>query len=103
MLMITGFILVIIAIALWWSGLFAVLSGIGLLARRALGLPVRGIETWILSFWSGWVFAILILQLWHLWLKIDAWAFACILVLGIGGLLWNRRDVWPVMRACLSQ
>jgi hypothetical protein len=99
----TEFIAVIISIAVWWCGLFAVLSGLGLLGRRAFGLPVQNAETWILSFWSGWAFAILILQIWHLWLKIDVWAFAVIVALGTGGLLWNRGDLWPVMRAGLRQ
>jgi hypothetical protein len=72
--MMIEFIAVIISIAVWWFGLFAVLSGLGLLGRRAFGLPVQSAETWILSFWSGWGFVILILQLWHLWLKIDVWA-----------------------------
>ena len=101
--MMTEFIAVIISIAVWWCGLFAVLSGLGLLGRRAFGLPVQSAETWILSFWSGWAFAILILQIWHLWLKIDVWAFAVIVALGIVGLLWNRRDLWQVMRAGLRQ
>jgi hypothetical protein len=100
-LMLTEFIGVIISIAVWWCGLFAVLSGLGLLGCRAFGLPVQSAEAWLLSFWSGWVFAILILQLWHLWLKIDIWAFAAILALGTRGLLWNRRELWHLMRACL--
>ena len=99
----TEFIAVIISIAVWWCGLFAVLSGLGLLGRRAFGLPVQSAETWILSFWSGWAFAILILQIWHLWLKIDVWAFAVIVALGTAGLLWNKRDLWQVMRAGLMQ
>jgi hypothetical protein len=99
--MIADFVAVIILIAVWWYGLFAVLSGIGLLGRRAFGLLVQGAETWVLSFWSGWIFAILILQLWHLCLKIDVWAFAFIVTLGTVGLLWNRRDLWQVIRACL--
>ena len=101
--MMTEFIAVIISIAVWWFGLFAVLSGLGLLGRRAFGLPVQSAETWILSFWSGWAFAILILQIWHLWLKIDVWAFAVIIALGTGGLLWNRRDLSQVMRVGLRQ
>ena len=97
------FIAVIILIVVWWCGLFAVFSGLGLLGRRAFGLSVQSAEAWILSFWTGWAFATLILQLWHLWLKIDVWALAIILALGIGGLLWNRSDVWQMTRACLSQ
>jgi hypothetical protein len=99
--MVLEFIAVIVSIAVWWCGLFAVLSGLGLLSCRAFGLPVQSAETWMLSFWSGWAFAILILQIWHLWLRIDLWAFAVILALGTGGLLWNRRDLWHVMRAGL--
>jgi hypothetical protein len=99
-LMIIEFIAVIMLIVVWWCGLFAALSGLGLLGRRAFGLPVQSAEAWILSFWSGWVFTILILQFWHLCLKIDVWAFAFILALGSGGLLWNRKDLWQVMRAC---
>jgi hypothetical protein len=100
--MMVAFIAVIISIVVWWCGLFAVFSGLGFLGRRAFRLPVQSAEAWILSFWTGWVFTILILQIWHLWLKIDVWAFAVIVALGTGGLLWNRRAVWPAMRASFT-
>ena len=93
------FVAVTFLIALWWLGLFAVLSGLGLLVRRAFGLPISGVRTWILSFWSGWVCAVLILQFWHLWLKIDGWTFALIVTMGTAGLLWNRSDLWQLVRA----
>jgi len=101
--MMIEFIAVIISIVVWWCGLFAVFSGLGLLVRRAFGSPVHSAEAWILSFWTGWAFVILILQIWHLWLKIDVWAFAVIVALGTGGLLWHRRDLWPATRAGLRQ
>jgi hypothetical protein len=99
--MLTDFFAVITFIAVWWFGLFAVFSGIGLLIRRAFGLRVQGAPTWIFSFWVGWIFAILILQIWHLWFKIDGWALVFIATIGIVGLLWNRRDLWRVMQECL--
>ena len=77
----TDFVAVIVQIVLWLPELFAVLSGLGLLVRRVLGLPIYGVMTWLLCFWSGWVCAILILQCWHLWLKIDGRAFALIVIL----------------------
>jgi hypothetical protein len=101
--MMLEFIAVMIFIVVWWCGLFAVLSGLGILGRRALGLPVDSAEAWILSFWSGWAFTILILQIWHLWLKIDIWAFATIVAAGTGSLLWNRGHLWPAIRSGLRQ
>jgi len=101
--MVKDLLSITVLITIWWGALFVIFSGLGLLVRRSFGLRVRGTATWLRSFWMGWAVAILILQLWHLWFKIDGWALVFVSVLGGAGLIWNRRELWPLARRCFGK
>lgn len=88
----------ILIILSWWFGLFWLFSGMGLLLRRALGLRCQGVEPLLLSFWLGWVGALGLLQIWHFWLKVDGRALLLLGGVGAAGLVWNRHDLWDLLR-----
>jgi hypothetical protein len=81
------------SVLLTWTLLFAVFVGMGLLVRRAFGLRPRGPAHCLDSFWIGWVAFLLVLQPWHLWMRIDWRPLAFAMALGAIGLCWNARDL----------
>lgn len=88
----------LIVVLAGWMVLGCALSGIGLLVRRLFGLKAITTEVGFLSFWVGWAFAIAILELWHLWFRIDRWALVAVSAMGAIGLIWNRNDLWRWIR-----
>jgi hypothetical protein len=53
------------------------------------------------AFWIGWGTLIVVLQVWHLFLPINGWAFAVVAVLGILGLIlhWGKiAGAWRALR-----
>ncbi|MCP4664666.1 MAG: hypothetical protein GY856_55490 [bacterium] len=89
----------LIVVLAGWLGLGFALSGIGLLVRRLFGLRAVTAEVGFLSFWVGWAFAVAILELWHLWFRIDRWALVTVSAIGVIGLIWNRKDLWRWIRS----
>ena len=77
-----------------WIGLGLIFTGLGLAAARLVGKRTSGGFADLLhAFWTGWALAIVVLQMWHMALKIDAWPLLALAVGGVVGLTWNRRDL----------
>ncbi len=83
---------------LWWLGLFALFSGIGLACRGLFGLPLRSRDSWFSSFWLGWAILVFWLQLIHLVHRIDGWVLLVLAVLALTGLILYARDLWMLLR-----
>jgi hypothetical protein len=85
-----------------WIALGLIFAGVGLVARRVYGLKLQGAESLLTSFWLGWAFALLFLQLWHLYLPVDGRALSVVTALGLAGLFWNRQDLWALLTKRVS-
>ena len=77
-----------------WIFIIAIFSGIGFFWRRAFGLRKITIEACFQAFWLGYASAIMVLQLWHFWFKVDVFALVLIVLIGISGLIWNSRNLY---------
>lgn len=76
-----------------WTVLGLIFIGMGLLVRRALGLPLRTSNDVLRCFWIGWACAILVLQLWHLG-RSTGWGVSLLLALiGGAGLIQSRKEL----------
>jgi len=74
----------------WWWGVFLAL---GMLLRRLVRLPARDVEGLLLTFWFGWAFAIIMLQLWHLALPVDVRCRLLVHALALAGVAAGWRDL----------
>ncbi len=82
-----------------WGFMFAVFAGAGLLVRRLFGGRAPNVDAVLLAPWLGWAAGIGYLQVWHLFLPVNAWAWAMPLAAaGAGWLLTvrvlRRRPSW---------
>ncbi|NJL05675.1 MAG: hypothetical protein HC911_12385, partial [Chloroflexaceae bacterium] len=90
MLILIGQMIVII---LHWSVWLCCISGIGLLVLRAMHLTPTQAWHWASAFWGGWTLVVLMLQLWHLVLPINAVAVVGLMGIGLSGILLQRQAV----------
>src|SRR5262245_37220698 len=91
------------SVLLAWTGLCLIFIGLGLVIRRSFGLTIQGAGSVLTAFWIGWAFAILFLQLWHFYFKVD-WRVLVVLTTGsTAGLLWNWHDLWHTITKRFSQ
>lgn len=81
-----------------WLVLFLIFTGLGLFIIRSFGRRIQHVEGLLISFWLGWAFVILILQLWHLQFPVDWRIFILISIIGTAGLFWNWKDLWHFAR-----
>lgn len=88
----------ITAVISTWIVLGLIITGVGLGVRRGYGLRLKGGEGLLTSFWLGWAFALLFLQLWHLHFSVDGRALAVLTILGAAGLLWNRQGLASLLK-----
>jgi hypothetical protein len=86
-----------------WLVLCFIFSFLGLLIRRSCGLRIQSMENIFISFWIGWAFTIVILQVWHLCFPVDWRVFVFISILSLIGLLLNWRDIWHLIRQGFSR
>src|SRR5262245_59059029 len=84
-----------------WLVWLLIFCGIGLLLRRSFGLRNGGVETLLLCFWAGWSCTLLILQVWHLWFRIDQLVQILVAIAGLIGIIWNRTLLWGAIRHSL--
>jgi len=78
-----------VSILATWLLVLLAFCGIGLSIQRLFGLKNQKAEQVLASFWIGWAFVLMILQLWHLVAPVDLRAAVCVILLGAAGLLWN--------------
>lgn len=80
-----------------WTVLFSLFAGWGAVAlrvaRRVSGAGFEGLDRWFVRFWVGWALTIAALQVWHLFLPINRWAFAVFVAIGVAGLVASRREL----------
>jgi len=86
-----------------WAWLFLIFTGLGFFIRRSFGLRIQCAESWLTSFWIGWAFVILILQLWHFQFRVDWRVLVFVSMIGAAGLLWNWKDLWYLIRKRVPQ
>jgi len=72
--------------------------GIGLSIQRLFGQKNQRMELGLSSFWIGWAFVLMILQLWYFVVSIDLMAAVCVILLGAAGLLWNGSRLSLIFR-----
>jgi hypothetical protein len=87
-----------LAISATWLVLVAVLCGIGLAIERLFGFKRVSAELALTAFWLGWAFVVTLVQVWHLFARIDAAPFLVVAVLGVAGIVWNAARLGPVLK-----
>ena len=87
-----------ILVLLTWSCLILVFMGLGLFLCRAFGLKIQRVDSLFASFWSGWALAIILLQLWHLFFRIDWKVLVLFALTGMIGLVWNWENIWYLVK-----
>lgn len=75
------------------------LAGIGSALRSLLGLRTDNTAALSLSVWVGYGLTLFCLQIWHLVLPVNVIAFCFFGIIGLGGLVWNRTDLWNWLRS----
>lgn len=91
-------LLTMIFVLFLWLGFFLVFAGLGLLLRRLFGSESQDLEDLLHSFWVGWALAILMLQIWHFWFPVDWRASSFLFLVGALGIVWNRQNLWSLLR-----
>ncbi len=86
-----------------WAYVFAVFVGVGLLGQRIAPLRTFNADRGLMAFWMGFAGVIIFLQLWHLVMPVNVWAFALVSLTGITGLLWNRKALGSWLRGALAE
>jgi hypothetical protein len=82
-----------------WAGFGLIFIGLGLFIRHLFGLKIPDAGTVFASFWIGWAFAILFLQLWNLQFKVD-WRPLVILTIGSAAGLFRN---WDALRQTIKE
>lgn len=81
-----------------WLVLYLIFTGFGLFISRIFGRKTEHEEDILASFWLGWAFVILILQLWHLLFPVNSGIFAALSIIGAVGLFLSRKDIWHLRK-----
>lgn len=73
------------------------LAGIGTLVRSVFKLRTDSAQKALLSIWIGYSSTLFTLQIWHLFSAVNLIAFLLFGLIGLAGLLLNRRDLWRLL------
>lgn len=76
-----------------WAITFVICIGLGLLTTHTLKNRRQSVENRLLCFWIGFAAMIFLLQIWHLFLKVDWKAFLFISLFALAGLIVHRKDL----------
>ena len=84
-----------LGISVTWLFLFVCFGGMGLLFYELLGSRalLADVENTLSAFWFGWCFALMILQIWHLFIPVDWRALFFITALGLFGIVRSRGQI----------
>jgi hypothetical protein len=82
---------------------YLVLSGIGMLVRRAFGLRDANLTDWFLAFWMGLAATTWFLLLWHFAAAVNELACAVVVAAGTFGIALSRRELVRGLRAAWSE
>jgi hypothetical protein len=89
----------VILIIVTWVALILLFIGVGLLGRKAFGLPVQRAEDLLYAFWRGWAAQIAFLQIFQLGFPIGRAAVLIVAAAGLAGWLLYRKQVVERVRA----
>jgi hypothetical protein len=79
-------------IIFFWIISIFLLLGVGIFFQRILQMEVSSVNNIFFFFWFGLAFAIFILQLWHLWFKIDWKTVVFFSFISLCGLFWHYKS-----------
>lgn len=82
-----------------WFVLAAIMAGVGLLIRRALGGGAPTSRDAVLAPWLGWCGVLGLLQVWHLFVAVGPAALALVAVIGLCGLGFEARTLGRLVAA----
>jgi len=81
-----------------WIMSILVFIGVGILICRLLKIEFSSINNIFLFFWFGLAIAVVILQLWHIWFRVDWKISLLILILGLLGLSLHWKSNLQIAR-----
>lgn len=82
-----------------WGAAFVSLGAAILPVGGDRGAERFGADVWFAWFWAGWCGVVLALQVWHLWMPVDARAAGVVLGLAAVAAIWRRRAMLSATRA----
>jgi hypothetical protein len=88
-----------ISILFFWTTLFFLFTGIGLLLRRVFGTPVTSISDLLLDFWIGWAATIAALQIWHFGQPVNGLCLVILFGISFISLLINVPQLLSLIRS----
>jgi hypothetical protein len=96
------FVGMVLIIIFWIIAIFIFL-GLGILIYRLLRFEISSENNVFFFFWSGIAITTLILQLWHIWFRIDWKTSVFISILGLSGLTWHWKSNLEIAREKLPK
>ncbi|MEM6285499.1 MAG: hypothetical protein AAF787_25135, partial [Chloroflexota bacterium] len=68
-----------------WLGFTLIFTGIGSLFRRLWGMPQHATLDWLIDFWVGWSLSVAMLQIWHLFYRVNGYTLVVLALLAMFG------------------
>lgn len=93
----------IVVLLLSWFLLFWFFAGLGLLVRMGTGRRMVCSSDLFISFWCGWGSAVVVLQIWHLFLPVRSTVWAGLVAGSLVGLLAHRGEFVQWLRVIWSR
>ena len=81
-----------------WLILFLMFSGLGFIVQRFLNQAVDSGTLWLDSFWFGWAFSLLILQLWHFVFPVNDVILIIFLLIAGVSIVLHRQSLVQVLK-----
>ena len=81
-----------------WAVLLSSFIGIGSLIARFFSIQEYWSDIVISYFWVGWASTIFFLQIWHLFFKVDGYAFILVTLVGLIGIISNREKFLTLIK-----
>ncbi|MFZ4813346.1 MAG: LIC_10190 family membrane protein [Phototrophicaceae bacterium] len=91
------------SIWLGWALYGLTFTGVGLWVRRIFGAAPATAFDLLTAFWVGWAAYVGILQLWHFAAPIAPLIGWLLFALGMTGIVFHARTLWPILRAATSR
>lgn len=89
----------LLIIMLTWLVLASLLAGIGTWFYRAFDRKADTGEAWILAFWAGFAFSLIVLQLWNIAFPVNNALRVLLAGLGILGLIFHWRGGFKALKS----
>lgn len=92
-----------LSLMFFWILATLIFLGIGILICRLLRFEISLEDNVFFFFWAGLAVTTLILQLWHIWFRVDWKTSVFISILGLSGLFWHYRSNLQIVREKIPQ